>query len=150
METLRRRDYSFAAKNHEHKKIIKAVCAEKGITRYFDSMYYAGRQLNINAGIIKMNVEHLNNVKYGHPKGSNDKYVFEYVQTIPEGITVERKKRVSLDKKVYLKRWALLNSQRKFIKMVKDKIESDNQTHLNNLQTYNNLCHQLDILITVK
>ena len=74
-----RRDYTFAAKNHQNKKFVKATNIETNEISYYNSMYAINQYLGINAGIVKMVSEGLNRCKTGISKKNNCHYKFEYV-----------------------------------------------------------------------
>lgn len=73
------RDYSFLKYNHKNKKFIKATNLNTNKVTFFNSMYSCSKNLGINAGIIKMVSEGLNNCKSGYSKVDKDRYKFEYV-----------------------------------------------------------------------
>ena len=75
-KSAKRRDYTFVAKNHQNKKCVKAINIEKNEVSYYNSMYSINQHLGINAGIVKMVCEGINNCKTGISK--KDK--FEYVE----------------------------------------------------------------------
>ena len=103
------RDYKFAAKNHQNKKCVKATnCNTKEVT-YFNSMYAVQQHLGINAGIVKMICEKINNCKIGISKKDGCPYKFEYIEKndLPDNYKKsanKRPKRVSdEDKKMHHK-----------------------------------------------
>jgi len=55
------RDYTFAAKNHENKKCIKATNKDTNEESYFKSMYAVQQHPGINVGIVKMVCDGTNN-----------------------------------------------------------------------------------------
>ena len=79
-KSAEKRDYSFAADNHKNKKCVKAVNIDTKEVLYFNSMYAIQQHLQINAGIVKMVCEGLNNCKTGLSKKDNCSYKFEYVE----------------------------------------------------------------------
>ena len=79
-KSAKRRDYTFVAKNHQNKKCVKAINIEKNEVSYYNSMYSINQHLGINAGIVKMVCEGINNCKTGISKKDNCHYKFEYVE----------------------------------------------------------------------
>ena len=67
-KTSKNRDYTFAAKNHENRKCVKAINKDTNEVTYYYSMSAVQQHLDINAGIVKMVVEGLNNCKSGFSK----------------------------------------------------------------------------------
>ena len=84
-KSAKRRDYTFAAKNHQNKKCVKATNSDTNEVSYYNSMYAVQQHLSINAGIVKMVCEKINDCKTGISKIDNHSYKFEYVneQDIP-------------------------------------------------------------------
>ena len=74
------RDYTFAAKNHENRKCVKATNQNTNEATYFESLYAVNQHLGINAGIVKMVCEGLNNCKSGISKKDGHSYTFEYIK----------------------------------------------------------------------
>ena len=79
-KSAKRRDYTFAAKNHQNKKCVKATNSDTNEVSYYNSMYAVHQHLGINAGIVKMVCEGINNCKTGISKQDNCHYKFEYVK----------------------------------------------------------------------
>ena len=79
-KSAERRDYTFAAKNHQNKKCVKATNCDTNEVSYYNSMYAIQQHLSINAGIVKMVCEGINNCKTGISKIDNHSYKFEYVK----------------------------------------------------------------------
>ena len=79
-KSAKRRDYTFAAKNHQNKKCVKATNSDTNEVSYYNSMYAVQQHLGINAGIVKMVCEKINNCKTGISKKDNYHYKFEYVE----------------------------------------------------------------------
>ena len=67
-KSVKNRDYAFAAKNHQNKKSIKATNINNNEVSYYNSLYAVQQHLGINAGIVKMISEKLNNCKTGISK----------------------------------------------------------------------------------
>ena len=67
-KSAKRRDYTFAAKNHQNKKCVKATNSDTNEVSYYNSMYAIHQHLGINAGIVKMVCEGINNCKTGISK----------------------------------------------------------------------------------
>ena len=78
-KSAKRRDYTFAAKNHQNKKCVKATNSDTNEVSYYNSMYAVQQHLGINAGIVKMVCEKINSCKTGISKIDNHSYKFEYV-----------------------------------------------------------------------
>ena len=74
------RDYSFVGKNCENRKYVKAINKETKEVFFFNSLYAVNQHLGINAGIVKMVCEGLNNYKSGVSKKDNCSYTFEYIK----------------------------------------------------------------------
>ena len=72
------------------KQVIRATCKETDTNRFFQSMYYAGQQLGINPGIIKMVCDKQNKCKSGKSKKDQMNYTFAYVQPT-EDMIIEKK-----------------------------------------------------------
>ena len=89
------RDYTFAAKNHQNKKCVKAIDCETKEVSYYNSMYAVKQYLDINAGIVKMVCEKINDYKTGISKIDNHSYKFEYVnkQDMPDNYKKSANKR---------------------------------------------------------
>ena len=85
-QSAKRRDYTFAAKNHQNKKCVKATNSDTNEVSYYNSMYAVQQHLGINAGIVKMACEKINGCKTGISKIDNHSYKFEYVnkQDMPD------------------------------------------------------------------
>ena len=73
-----KRDYSFAANNHQNRRCIKAINQTTQQVTYHKSMYATQQHLGINAGIVKMVCEGINNCKTGISKKDGCEYKFEY------------------------------------------------------------------------
>ena len=114
-KSAKRRDYTFAAKNHQNKKCVKATNIDTNEVSYYNSMYAVNQHLGINAGIVKMVCEKINDRKTGISKIDNHSYKFEYVnkQDMPDNykksanrrsnrVPVEDKKK---HEKEAMKRW---------------------------------------------
>ena len=76
------RDYTFAAKNCENRKCVKATNMNTNEESYYYSMYSINQHLGINAGIVKMVCEGINNCKSGTciSKKHGCSYIFEYIK----------------------------------------------------------------------
>ena len=85
-KSAKRRDYTFAAKNHQNKKCVKATNSDTNEVSYYNSMYAVQQHLGINAGIVKMVCEKINGCKTGISKIDNHSSKFEYVnkQDMPD------------------------------------------------------------------
>ena len=79
-KSAKRRDYTFVAKNHQNKKCGKATNSDTNEVSYYNSLYAVQQHLQINAGIVKMVCEGINNSKTGISKQDNCHYKFEYVK----------------------------------------------------------------------
>ena len=114
-KSAKRRDYTFAAKNHQNKKCVKATNSDTNEVSYYNSMYAVNQHLGINAGIVKMVCEKINSCKTGISKIDNHCYKFEHVnkQDMPDNYKKSaniRSNRVPVeDKKKHhkeaMKRW---------------------------------------------
>ena len=78
-KSAKRRDYTFAAKNHQNKKCVRATNIGTNEVSYYNSLYAVNQHLGINAGIVKMVCEGIHNCKTGISKQDNCHYKFEYV-----------------------------------------------------------------------
>ena len=74
------RDYTFAAKNCENRKCVKATNQNTNEVSYYNSLYAVNQHLGINAGIVKMVCEGLNNCKSDVSKKDGHSYTFEYIK----------------------------------------------------------------------
>lgn len=74
------RDYTFVAKNHENKRCVRATNITTEEVSYFNSMSAVQQHLGINAGIVKMVSEGINNCKTGRSKKDGFSYKFQYVK----------------------------------------------------------------------
>ena len=74
------RDYTFVAKNNENRKCVKATNKNTNEVSYYYSMYSIQQHLGINAGIVKMVSENLNNCKSGISKKDGCSYTFQYIK----------------------------------------------------------------------
>ena len=94
-KSAKNRDYKFAAKNHENRKCIKAANLTTKEDIYFFSMFAVQQHLGINAGIVKMVCEGLNNCKSGKSKKDGQFYTFEYIEqkNLPSGYLKSANKR---------------------------------------------------------
>ena len=79
-KSVKERDYTFTAKNNENRKCVKATNKNTDEVTYFNSLYAVQQHLSINAGIVKMVCEGLNNCKSGVSKKDGHSYTFEYVK----------------------------------------------------------------------
>ena len=79
-KSAKNRDYTYTAKNHENRKCVKATNIITEEVSYFYSMYAVQQHIGINAGIVKMVGEKINNCKTGVSKKDGCKYKFEYVK----------------------------------------------------------------------
>ena len=113
LKSAKRRDYSFAAKNHQ-----KATNKDTNEVSYYNSMYAVSQHLSINAGIVKMVCERINGLKTGISKKDNNSYEFEYVnkQDMPNDFKKSANKRpirVSVEDKKKHKKEAINRWQQK-------------------------------------
>ena len=115
IKSAKRRDYTFAAKNHQNKKCVKATNIDTNEVSHFNSLYAVNQHLGINAGIVKMVCEGTNHCETGISKKENCYYKFEYVKkedmpddykksanVRPIRVSVEDKKK---HQKEVIKRW---------------------------------------------
>ena len=79
-KSSRNRDYTFVKDNHRNKKYVKATNSSTNEVSYYNSLYAVRQHLQINAGIVKMVCEGINNCKTGISKQDNCHYKFEYVK----------------------------------------------------------------------
>ena len=79
-KSAKNRDYSFAAKNNQNRKCVKAINQDTNEITYYYSMYAVQQYLGINAGIVKMVCEGINYCKSGTLKKDDHVYKFEYVK----------------------------------------------------------------------
>ena len=109
-KSAKRRDYTFAAKNHQNKKCVKAIDCETKDVSYYNSMYAIQQHLGINAGVVKMVCEKINGCKTGISKIDNHSYEFEYVdkQDMPDNYKKSANRRSNIvpveDKKKHKKK----------------------------------------------
>ena len=74
------RDYTFAAKNHENRKCVKAINKGTNEVTYYYSMSAVQQHIGINAGIVKMVCEGTNHCKSGVSKKDGHSYTFQYIK----------------------------------------------------------------------
>ena len=74
------RDYTFVANNCKNRKCVKAINKNTNEVSYFKSMYAVNQHIGINAGIVKMVCEGINNCKSGVSKKDGHSYTFEYIE----------------------------------------------------------------------
>ena len=79
-KSAKNRDYSFTAKTNENRKYVKAINIKTNEISYYNSLYATQQHLGINAGIVSMCCQGINNVKSGISKKDNQRYRFEYVK----------------------------------------------------------------------
>ena len=79
-KSSRFRDYTFVKDNHRNRKYVKATNISTNEGSYYNSLYAVQQHLQINAGIVKMVCERINNCKTGISKKDNCHYKFEYVK----------------------------------------------------------------------
>ena len=105
------RDYTFAAKNHENKKCVKAINKNTNEVSYYNSMYAIQQHLGINAGIVKMVCEGINNCKSGVSKKDGHSYTFQYIKEddLPnyhkKSANIRPKRVLDDDKKKHRENW---------------------------------------------
>ena len=73
------RDCTFTANNCKNRKCVKAINKNTNEVLYFNSLYSVNQNLGINAGIVKMVCEGLNNCKSGISKKDGHSYTFQYI-----------------------------------------------------------------------
>ena len=85
-KSAKNRDFSYAVKNHNNRKCIKATNISTKEVSYYFSMYAIQKHLGINAGIVKMVCEGENYCKTGKSKKDGFFYKFEYIldKDLPE------------------------------------------------------------------
>lgn len=74
-----KRDYKFAAKNHQNRKCVKAINQETNEITYYNSLYAVQQHIGVHCGIVKMVCEGIHNCKTGISKLDGQHYNFEYV-----------------------------------------------------------------------
>ena len=74
------RDYTFAANNCKNRRCVKATNKNTNEVTYFYSLYAVNQHIGINAGIVKMVCEGLNNCKSGVSKKDGNSYTFQYIK----------------------------------------------------------------------
>jgi len=115
IKTAKYRDYTFAAKNHQNKKCVKATNKTTTEVSYYNSLYSVYQHLGINAGIVKMACDGTNHCKSGVSKKDGYSYTFEYIKQddLPENhkkSANKRPRRFSDEDKMknqseYMKKW---------------------------------------------
>lgn len=78
-KTWKHRDKAFLKHNHANKHKVKAVNIATGEITEHKSLYNVHKVLKVNAGIVKMCCEGINNCKTGKSKLNNQKYSFSYI-----------------------------------------------------------------------
>ena len=66
-KSAKKRDYSFAADNRQNRRYVTAINQTTQEVAYFNSMHALQQHLGINAGIVKMVCEGINNCKTVKP-----------------------------------------------------------------------------------
>lgn len=89
-KSVKNRDYSFAANNHKNRRCVKAINQTTQKAVYFNSMHAVQQHLGINAGIVKMVCEGINNCKTGISQKDGHYYNFEFA--CKEGMPGDYKK----------------------------------------------------------
>ena len=102
-KSAKNRDYTFAAKNNENRKYIKATNIETNEVSYYNSLYATQQHLGINAGIVSMCCQGINNVKSGTSKKDGQHYTFEYVKK--EDMPDDYKKSANIKPKRVFDKW---------------------------------------------
>ena len=74
------RDYTFVANNHKNRRCVKVINQNTNEVSYFNTMCSIQQHLAINAGIVKMVCEGLNNCKSGISKKDGCSYTFQYIK----------------------------------------------------------------------
>ena len=74
------RDFTFVAENRKNRRCVKAINKNTNEVTYYNSMYAIQQHIGINAGIVKMVCEGLNNCKSGISKKYGHSYKFEYIK----------------------------------------------------------------------
>lgn len=90
LRSAKKRGYSFAVKNNQNRKCLKAIDLVTNEIVYYNSLYSLQQHINVNCGIVKMVCEGINNCKSGISKINGHHYSFEYVR--PEDMPVDYKK----------------------------------------------------------
>ncbi len=94
IKSVKNRDYSFVGKNYDNRKYVKAINVNTGEESFFNSMYSIQQHLGINAGIVKMVCEGLNNCKTGISK--IDKSIYRFVYITKEELPNDYKKSANI------------------------------------------------------
>ena len=68
LKSAKKRDYSFAVRNNQNRKCMKAIDLVTNEIVYYNSLYSVQQHINVNCGIEKMVCEGINNCKSGYPK----------------------------------------------------------------------------------
>lgn len=99
-KSVKNRDYSFTANNHENKKCVKAYNCQTNEVSYYNSMYAIQQHLGINAGTVKIVCEGINNCKTDK---NNQNYTFAYINR--EDLPADYKKSAkTFDQKCQMKK----------------------------------------------
>ena len=112
-KSAKNHDYSFVVKNHENKKCIKATDIETNEFSYYDSLYATQQHLGVNAGIVSMCCQGINNVKSGISKKDGKRYKFEYVkkENMPDDSIKTSRKKLSEEEQRKKKTRLMLNKE---------------------------------------
>ena len=135
-KSAKNRDYTFVGDNHKNRKCVKAINIATKEVSYFYSMYAVQQHLQINAGIVKMVCDGINNVKSGVSKKDGHRYKFEYVDhDVAEKLLDEEKKKHQM----YL--LSMKKSANKRPQKVSDEQKKENQkTHVKKWQNKEYVC----------
>jgi hypothetical protein len=85
-EVTMNRDHLLNMKNLRNRKYVRAINCNDNIESFYNSLYAVNHHLGINAGIVKMVCEGLNNCKSGISKVDGCRYKFNYIskEELPE------------------------------------------------------------------
>ena len=79
-KAVKDRNHTFYANNRKNKKCVKATKKNTNEVTYYNSMYAVQQHIDVNAGIVKMVCEGLNNCKSGVSNKDGHSYTFEYIK----------------------------------------------------------------------
>ena len=82
LRSAKNRDYSFVKDNHKNRRSVKAINIKTKQVFHFKSMYAAQQQLGINAGIVSMCCQKINNCKTGISKKNGQQYEFKFTTKV--------------------------------------------------------------------
>ena len=92
-KTISKRDYGFLKDSQKNTHTIKATNSKSLVSEVYVSIYACAKDLNINAGVIKLCCDKKKKVNIGTSKTDNEIYTFDYTA---EMITKQPNRKITL------------------------------------------------------